>query len=149
MNKLVAGTIQALEFQAEQAKAEISFDELPNCMGDPTLVGQVFTNLIDNAIKYRNLERPCRIAITGHVENGRAVYSVQDNGIGIAPEHQHRVFELFHRLDPKKTQGDGLGLTIAQRILERQHGRIWVESQAGNGTNFFISLPVSTSPIVN
>src|SRR4030095_520107 len=71
MNKLFAGPIQALKFQAEEANAEIDFSTLPNCMGDPTLVGQVFANLIDNAIKYRETARPCRISITGHVEDGR------------------------------------------------------------------------------
>jgi len=148
MNKLVAGTIQALKFQAEQANAELHFGDLPNCMGDPTLVGQVFSNLLDNAIKYRDPQRRCQIGITGHLDDGRAVYTIRDNGIGIAPEHQRRVFELFHRLDPKKTQGDGLGLTIAQRILERQHGRIWVESLGGNGTTFFVSLPATPSATI-
>jgi PAS domain S-box-containing protein len=145
MNKLVAGAMQALRFQTEEAGANVELSKLPNCMGDPTLVGQVFSNLIDNALKYRNDTRPCRISITGHLDDGRAVYAVCDNGIGIAEEHQRRVFELFHRLDPKKTQGDGLGLTIAQRILERQNGCIWVQSQAGESTTFFVSLPAIAS----
>ncbi|MDR3401105.1 MAG: ATP-binding protein [Chthoniobacter sp.] len=142
MNQLVTGAAQALKFQTEEAGATVEVGDLPNCVGDPTLIGQVFSNLIDNALKYRAKNRPCVISVNGHVENGQAIYSVQDNGIGIAPEHQPKVFELFHRLDPKKTQGEGLGLAIAQRALERQRGRIWVESRPGVGTTFFVSLPV-------
>lgn len=141
MPKLVHGAVQVLKFQAEQAEAVIDIDPLPDCVGDSTLVGQVFANLLDNALKYRDPSRRCRISVHGEVEDGKAIYSVADNGIGIAAEHQPKVFELFHRLDPKKTQGEGLGLTIAQRVLDRQKGRIWVESKAGEGTTFFVSLP--------
>jgi len=143
MNKLVSGAALALKFQTEEAGAELAVGDLPDCKGDPTLIGQVFSNLIDNALKYRAPGRPCRISITGRVEIGQAVYRVEDNGIGIAAEHQPKVFELFHRLDPKKTQGEGLGLSIAQRALERQQGRIWVESTPGKGTRFFIALPAA------
>jgi signal transduction histidine kinase len=141
MNKLVTGAAQALKFQTEEAGATVEIGELPQCVGDPTLIGQVFSNLIDNALKYRAADRKCVITISGHVEDGQAIYGVRDNGIGIAPEHQPKVFELFHRLDPKKTQGEGLGLAIAQRALERQHGKIWVDSSRGEGTTFFVSLP--------
>ncbi|HSI14363.1 MAG TPA: ATP-binding protein [Chthoniobacter sp.] len=141
MNKLVTGTVQALKFQTEQASARIEIGALPDCQGDPTLIGQVFSNLIDNALKYRAKDRACIISIDGRVDGEQAIYSVEDNGIGIATEHQPKVFELFHRLDPKKTMGEGLGLAIAQRALERQHGRIWVESRPDEGTTFFVSLP--------
>jgi PAS domain S-box-containing protein len=141
MSKLVDGTVQVLKFQIEQANAIVEIGNLPDCMGDPTLIGQVFANLLDNALKYRHPSRRCRITVRGRVEGGKAVYAVQDNGIGIAADHQPKVFDLFHRLDPKKTQGDGLGLTIAQRILERQHGGIRLESTSGEGTIFFVSLP--------
>lgn len=145
MQTVVTGVVQALKFQAEQADAAITVGELPDCLGDATLVGQVFSNLIDNALKYRDPARRCEITITGEAGDGASTYTVRDNGIGIAPEHQPKVFELFHRLDPKKSQGEGLGLTIAQRAVERQHGRIWVESEKGRGTAFQVTLPADRS----
>jgi len=144
-DKLVNTAAQALRYQTEEAGAVLEIGKLPNCMGDATLLGQVFSNLIDNALKYRDPKRRCVISISGRIEDGHAIYSVGDNGIGIASEHQPKVFELFHRLNPKKTQGEGLGLTIAQRIVERQRGRIWVESRPDEGTTFFVSLPAVAS----
>jgi len=141
MHRLVQGAVDVLKFQAEEADATVEIGPLPACLGDPTLVGQVFSNLLDNALKYRHPGRNCLITVQGRIEDGKAIYTVRDNGIGIAAEHQPKVFDLFHRLDPKKTQGEGLGLTIAQRVIERQHGQIWLESHPGEGTTFFVSLP--------
>jgi PAS domain S-box-containing protein len=141
MNATLAGIAQTVEFQLEQAGVRLQMGLLPDCQGDATQINQVFSNLIDNAIKYRRPGQPGLIQVSGRIENGRSTYAVQDNGIGIAPEHQARVFEIFHRLDPSASEGEGLGLTIAQKILERQEGRIWLESEPARGSVFFVSLP--------
>ena len=141
MNAQLVEILAAMKFQLDEAKAEVRVAPLPACLGDAAHTGRVFANLLDNALKYRSPARPLRVAITGRVERGQAIYTVTDNGIGIAPEHQAKIFEIFHRLDPEATGGEGLGLTIAQRVLERQRGRIWVESGVESGSTFHVSLP--------
>lgn len=143
MNILITEILAAMKFQIEHLHATVHVGPLPNCVGDATQTSQVFTNLIDNALKYREPSRPLEIAVSGRIEAGEAIYTVKDNGIGIAPQHQPKAFEIFHRLNPDDTPGEGLGLTIAQRVLERQRGRIWVESVAGQGATFFVSLPMA------
>jgi len=143
MNAMLAGIGQTVEFQLKEAGVTLQAAPLPDCLGDAIQINQVFSNLIDNAIKYRRPNRPGVIEVSGRSENGRCTYAIKDNGIGIAPEHQARVFEIFHRLDPSATDGEGLGLTIAQKILERQEGSIRVESKPGEGSIFFVSLPAA------
>lgn len=142
---MIAEIIAATKFQLDEVGAEVTVDPLPTCLGDNVQTSQVFGNLLDNALKYRDPGRPLRVRITGRIEAGQAVYQVSDNGLGIAAEHQAKVFDIFHRLNPDATPGEGLGLTIAQRVLERQKGRIWVESRAGEGSTFFVSLPALDS----
>lgn len=138
---MIAEIVAATKFQLDEVGAEIRVESLPTCLGDNVQTSQVFGNLLDNAIKYRDPSRPLRVTITGAVRDGQAIYRVTDNGLGIAPEHQAKVFDIFHRLNPDATTGEGLGLTIAQRVLERQKGRIAVESRAGEGSTFIVSLP--------
>jgi PAS domain S-box-containing protein len=141
MNAMLSGIAQAMEFQIKQAGAKLKIGRMPDCMGDPTQINQVFSNLLDNAVKYLAPPRAGLISVAGTTRDGRALYTVRDNGIGIAPEHQEKIFEIFHRLNPSQGAGEGLGLTIAQRILERHNGKIRVESEPGKGTAFFVSLP--------
>jgi PAS domain S-box-containing protein len=141
LNAMLAGIVQAMEFQIHQAGVSLQVGDLPGCLGDETQINQVFSNLLDNAVKYLRPGVPGQIRISGTLSEGRSVYAVADNGIGIAPEHQAKIFEIFHRLNPSEGQGEGLGLTIAQRILERNNGRIWVESKPSEGTTFLVSLP--------
>jgi PAS domain S-box-containing protein len=141
LNSLLASIIRAMEFQIQRSGAKVEVEKLPDCVGDATLINQVFSNLVDNALKYLDPKRPGTISVSGREEGGDSIYVVRDNGIGIAAEHQTKIFEIFHRLNPGAAEGEGLGLTIAQRILERQNGRIWVESKPGQGSVFFVSLP--------
>jgi signal transduction histidine kinase len=132
-----------MRYQIEQANAEITVGDLPACWADRAQTSQVFANLLDNALKYRHPARPPRIAVRGAVEGGEgaeAVYRVEDNGLGISPDQQARIFEIFSRLNPDGPAGEGLGLTIARRILARQRGKIRVESD-GSGSSFVVSLP--------
>jgi PAS domain S-box-containing protein len=141
LNALLVSIVQAMEFQINRGKVGLELGPLPSCLGDATQINHVFSNLLDNALKYLDPTRPGIISVTGKREKGCAVYVVRDNGVGIAREHQSKVFEIFHRLNPSATEGEGLGLTIAQRILERQNGKIWVESEPGKGSAFYVSMP--------
>ena len=144
MDHLVREVTRAMEFQIKEAGAAITIGRLPECLGDSMQLAQVFTNLLDNAIKYRQPGRPLQVEISGEVRDALVRYAVRDNGIGVSSEHQGKVFEIFHRLNPKKTEGEGLGLAIAQRSLERQNGKITIESKAGDGATFFVFLPRAT-----
>lgn len=141
MNRMLASIARAMEYQIQRAGVSLQIEALPECCADATQTNHVFSNLVDNAIKYLDPGRPGVISVSGRIESANSVYVVRDNGIGIAPDHQPKIFEIFHRLNPGAGEGEGLGLTIAQRLLERQNGRIWVESEVGKGSAFFVSLP--------
>ncbi|MBI5380474.1 MAG: PocR ligand-binding domain-containing protein [Opitutae bacterium] len=144
MNQLVQRTVAAGAFQIQEAGATIEVLPLPTCTGDATLLSQAFSNLIDNALKYRHADRAPRIRISGQIAGERVIYCVADNGIGIAPEHLEKIWELFRRLHPTGTTGgEGLGLTIVRRIVERHDGHVWVESAPGEGSRFLLALPLA------
>lgn len=149
MNKLLQKVRRNMAYEIKQNPVSLTVEKLPACRGDGVQIDQVFTNLIENALKYAAPNRKGLISITGRVEGDMSIYCVQDNGIGISPDHQHRIFELFHRLDPNDgNEGEGLGLTIVRRILQRQNGDIRVESEPGKGSRFYVSLPTCPEPVV-
>ncbi len=126
-----------------ESGARVTHDPLPPLRLHATHLRQLFQNLIGNAIKYRHRDRPPRIHISAAREAGAWIVSVQDNGIGLPPEYKEHIFGLFKRLHcGDEYSGTGIGLAICQRIVERYHGRIWVESEAGTGSVFRFSIPL-------
>lgn len=143
VGNLLKNVISAMDFQLQENSVELLVESLPDCLADEFQLTQVFNNLIGNAIKYKSPDRKCKIKISGEISGHFSVYCVEDNGIGICKAHQDKIFELFHRLNPSNTEGDGLGLTIVRQIVGRLEGEIYVESDEGLGSKFFIKLPVS------
>jgi light-regulated signal transduction histidine kinase (bacteriophytochrome) len=122
--------------------ARVERAPLPSLHVDPTRLQQIFQNLIGNALKYRRPDIAPTIHIRVDREDGMWRFAVQDNGIGIAPEFHAQIFGLFKRLHARQRYpGTGIGLALCARIVEQYHGRIWVESQPGEGSTFYFTLP--------
>jgi len=142
MNALLRSVSDVLQYKIQQKGAALSLEDLPPCYGDAGQINQVFTNLIDNALNYLHPLRKGIITVSGEIAGERSRYCVSDNGIGIEPSHQKKIFEIFHRLNPQESvPGEGLGLTIVRRIVERHKGSITVESIPGEGSRFYVELP--------
>lgn len=142
MNSLVKEAIELTEGRLQERGIEVYVEPgLPMVYGDRKRLVEVLQNLIDNAAKYmgKQLSPAINIGQTG-LENGKPIFYVRDNGIGIAPEYHEQVFGLFNKLDPA-LEGTGVGLALVKRIIEFHGGRIWVESEAGNGATFYFALP--------
>jgi PAS domain S-box-containing protein len=121
--------------------AVVTHDPLPTVLVDETQLGQLFQNLIANALKFRG-PAPPRIHVSATRGEGEWVFAVRDNGIGIAPEYRERIFVIFQRLHARdEYPGTGIGLAICKKIVERHGGRIWVESMPGEGATFYFTLP--------
>jgi PAS domain S-box-containing protein len=140
LNLVLASVRQNLKVAAEEARAEIAADDLPVVSGHTGHFVQLFQNLIGNAIKYRG-DSPPQVHVSCELADGQFRFSVADNGMGIEPQYHAKIFGIFKRLHGKKIPGTGIGLAICQRVVERYHGRIWVESEAGRGATFFFTLP--------
>ncbi|WP_316803339.1 ATP-binding protein [Pedobacter nototheniae] len=122
-------------------KVELILGQLPDLKGDKTMIAQVFTNLVGNAVKYSLMvEKPC-IEISAYVDGNETIYAVKDNGIGIDNRYYDRVFELFKRMDNvKDIEGTGVGLAIVKRVVERHNGRVWFDSTLNEGSTFYVAF---------
>lgn len=142
VNKLLNEVTDTLHINIEENGAEIRYSNLPKVAGVPTLLSQLFQNLIDNAIKFRKPATTPVITITAKPMYNYWLFSVHDNGIGIAREYQERIFVIFQRLHTRdKYPGTGIGLSVCKRIVELHGGKIWLESDDKNGTTFYFTLP--------
>ncbi len=151
----VARVVAALRGTIDERKAQVVVGDLPPAFTDPTAIEQVFANLIGNAINYLDPKRPGRVEVSAtiphQVDGERAaepmvIYSVADNGMGIAKSYQGKIFTAFQRLHGDVAKGEGIGLALVRRMVERNGGRVWFESEVGRGTTFSFSMPAGPSP---
>ncbi|HYP14462.1 MAG TPA: ATP-binding protein [Bryobacteraceae bacterium] len=141
LNAALQSAIMNLEASIRETGASVTHDQLPTISGDDVQLIQVFQNLIGNGIKYRSAEPP-RIHVSASQNDSEWQIRVADNGIGIDAQYSDRIFGIFKRLHGRELPGTGMGLAICKRIVEHHGGRIWVESQPGQGSNFCFTLPL-------
>lgn len=140
--KVVDRVLASLGPAIEESGARVTAGTLPVISGDAVQLDQVFQNLIANALKFRKPDVPPEVSVTARRGIEEWIFSISDNGIGIAPEYAERVFILFQRLHSRtEYPGTGIGLAICKKIVERHGGRIWFDSTPGKGTTFVFSIP--------
>jgi PAS domain S-box-containing protein len=145
LGPVVARVVQALRKTVESRKATVSVGPLLQAWADPTATEQVFANLIGNALQYLDPARPGIVEV-GAVANTPDLhtYFVRDNGLGIPKDHQAQMFQAFRRLHADLAPGEGMGLVLVRRVLERLGGQIWFESCEGVGSTFYFTLPAAS-----
>jgi light-regulated signal transduction histidine kinase (bacteriophytochrome) len=137
--------VALLEPSIHDAGGKVTRGDLPVVIGDRSQFIQLMQNLIGNGLKYHGDKSP-HVHVSAERNGSEWIFSVQDNGIGIAPKYYERVFEIFKRLhDQKEYPGTGIGLAVCRRVVNRHGGRIWVESEAGHGSVFHFTLPEGTA----
>ena len=144
LNFLIRQVSANLAAQVEEAGATLTVGELPDLRVDASQIVQVFQNLVSNALKFRRPTVPLVVSISANREGDFWQFTVSDNGIGIDPQYSGRIFEVFQRLHTRdQYPGNGIGLAICKKVVERHHGRIWFESILGEGASFHFTLPVN------
>ncbi len=146
---VVKRIVDSMQAVATERGAAITASDLPPVWGDATALDQIFANLIGNALNYLDPKRPGLIEIgwqpdadTNSSMASMHTYYVRDNGLGLSQAAKGKLFQIFQRFHPDQAKGEGVGLSIVRRMVERHSGKIWVESREGEGSTFFISLPI-------
>ena len=140
LNVVLEEILRDLKNQINDNHARIIYDKLPEIWADPVLIGQLFFNLLLNAIKFRSETSPV-ITITAKKSMGEFIFTVEDNGIGIAKEYYEKIFIIFQKLHSRERYpGTGIGLAVCKKIVERHGGRIWVTSEKGKGATFSFTI---------
>ncbi len=137
---LVWDALESLAHQIEEREVEVTVGDLPEVVADRTSMEQIMGNLLDNALKYLQPDRPGEIEVTGERDEERATFRVRDNGRGIAEDDMQKVFAPFRRAGRQEAQGEGMGLPYVQTLVRRHGGRIWCESEPGKGTTFIFTI---------
>ncbi len=142
MNELFENILSTFEYKIKRHDIDLKIGNLPPCLADRKQINQLFSNLIANSLKFLHPERKGKLEIRGRGTEFKSYYYIKDNGIGIKPEHQEKIFEIFKRVhDQQDIDGEGLGLSIVRRILEKNNGDIKVESVYGQWAKFTVMLP--------
>ena len=146
-NQVVKDIQEDISLQIQESHAHLEVDSLPIIRGREVEIRMLFQNLISNALKFKKPDVPPHIQISASREQDKWVFSIQDNGIGIAEHHRERIFMIFQRLHTRhKYEGTGIGLSNCQKIVETHRGKIWLDSVLGQGSTFYFSLPYSPIP---
>jgi PAS domain S-box-containing protein len=141
---VVEHVVEAMRTVDDAREARFTIGELPTVLGDPHQLGQLFQNLLGNAVKFVPDDRMPEIEVTAEREGDRWRFEVSDNGIGMEPTHAERIFRMFQRLHTRdEYPGTGIGLAIAKKVVERHGGTIWAEPRPEGGTRFRFTLPVA------
>ena len=143
MRELIEGVVATMAHQAVEAFAQISIGQLPDITSDRLALEQIFSNLIDNAIKYLRDDVPGEIAIRGRTKLGYAIYEISDNGRGIDTKDHQRIFDLFRRAGTQDRPGQGIGLAHVRALVRRLGGTMSVASELNAGSTFTITLPIN------
>jgi light-regulated signal transduction histidine kinase (bacteriophytochrome) len=142
MQSVVGQVFANLQQRIEESHAIITQDDLPVIEADESQIMRLFQNLIENALKFRS-DTPPHVHISIHKEGDFYIFEVSDNGIGIDLQYAEKIFQIFQRFNTShKYSGTGVGLAICKRIVERHGGKIWLESEVGNGSKFIFTIPI-------